>query len=356
MCGEVSKKGETTMKRIATTSSSIALPRNLIVSALAASCAIASLVAIKPAHAYGYDTRPAAYTLGSLANISVVDRNTGRTLPIYLHNGEYWLPGVPGNKYSVSINNRLNDRILAVVSVDGVNVLSGETAGVEQQGYVFNRYQRYDVAGWRKSDREIAAFTFVASPRSYAERTGRPENVGTIGVAVFRERPVMRWSPPSSRYEPRYDHDNDWRYRNERPQAKSGVAEGAPSAADAAGAAGAPPVLAAPAPAAESARGSDTQKRSYRGESYAQSAPSRVEEKLGTGHGAREYDSVTRTNFERASSAPAEVIRIRYDSYANLVAMGVIRDHHRPHDRSPNPFPDSFGNNGYVPDPPRWYR
>ena len=36
--------------------------------------------------------------------------------------------------------------------------------------------------------REVAAFTFTDSPNSYAERTGRPANVGVIGVAVFRER------------------------------------------------------------------------------------------------------------------------------------------------------------------------
>ncbi|MGL4233832.1 MAG: hypothetical protein ACRCWJ_20925 [Casimicrobium sp.] len=314
-----------------------ALPRNAIVTALAASCAIALLATtVKPVHARAYQT-PAAYSLGALANISIVDRDTGRTMPVYQHRGEYWVAGTPGAKYSVTINNRLNGRMLAVVSVDGVNVLSGETAGVDQQGYVFNRYQSYSVSGWRKSDHEVAAFTFVASPQSYAERTGRPENVGTIGIAMFREKAPIRWSQP--RYDHRDEPEPSWRYRYEGPQAKNGVREGAPSSA----------------PAPTEAPRTDTSKRAQAYGGVA-AAPQRAEESLGTGHGAREYDSVSRTTFERASSSPAEVIRIRYDSHANLVAMGVIRDHRYPHDRSPNPFPESYGQNGYVPDPPRWYR
>ena len=51
-----------------------------------------------------------------------------------------------------------------------------------------------------------AAFEFVASPASYAERTGRPANVGVIGVALFKERvyqPPVSVSPPYRPYEGR---------------------------------------------------------------------------------------------------------------------------------------------------------
>ena len=58
-----------------------------------------------------------------------------------------------------------------------------------------------------------------------------------------------------------------------------------------------------------------------------------------------------RTEFERRSSQPDEIIRIRYDSFDNLVAMGVIR-RSPPRDGAPEPFPDSPLAR-YVPDPPR---
>lgn len=72
--------------------------------------------------------------------------------------------------------------------------------------------------------------------------------------------------------------------------------------------------------------------------------------KLGTGHGARESSFVVNVDFERSQSQPNEVIRIRYDSLDNLIAMGIIE---RPHSIVPSadPFPGS-PEPGYVPDPP----
>ena len=66
-------------------------------------------------------------------------------------------------------------------------------------------------------------------------------------------------------------------------------------------------------------------------------------EKLGTGHGEREYSPTTQTTFERASSQPNEIVQVRYDSYANLVAAGVIGRPQPP--AVPQPFP------GFAPDP-----
>jgi hypothetical protein len=55
------------------------------------------------------------------------------------------------------------------------------------------------------------------------------------------------------------------------------------------------------------------------------------------------------TTFDRLTSTPNEIIKIRYDSYENLVAMGVVPT--RPAWQRPNPFPDSPIQR-YVPDPP----
>jgi hypothetical protein len=90
------------------------------------------------------------------------------------------------------------------------------------------------------------------------------------------------------------------------------------------------------APAADAAKPAPRAKA----ESYARS-----EDRLGTGHGAREFAHVDQTTFERASRHPAETLAVWYDSYANLVAQGIIA---RPIARSgPQPFPGAF-----VPDPP----
>jgi hypothetical protein len=74
----------------------------------------------------------------------------------------------------------------------------------------------------------------------------------------------------------------------------------------------------------------------------------RKAEKLGTGHGAREWSVVTSVPFERATAWPQLIRRIEYDSYDNLVAQGVVRPRGET-GRMPRAFPNS---GGYVPDPP----
>ena len=59
-----------------------------------------------------------------------------------------------------------------------------------------------------------------------------------------------------------------------------------------------------------------------------------------------------RTQFVRNSSQPDEIIRIRYDSHANPMAMGIIPSPRPRYPHAPDPFPGSPM--GYVPDPPMW--
>ena len=266
-----------------------------------------------------------AHALGRIADIQVIDRNTGTQLPIYSHRGEYWVAGRPGAKYAIQIRNTRGPRLLAVTSVDGLNVLSGETADFSQSGYVFESGQRYGIEGWRKSDAEVAAFVFTASGDSYAERIGKPRDMGVIGVALFRERaPVAFNSPP---------------FLEKRQEAPAPVA--APSAAAPSGSAQADSSSKKALPSAES--------NMDRERSAALPSPMPAP-KLGTAHGARETSLVSRTQFTRNSAQPDEIIRIRYDSHANLVAMGVLPSPVAY--PTPNAFPGATAS--YVPDPPAW--
>jgi len=256
-----------------------------------------------------------AGAVGGIADVTVYDRAENRTLPVYRHDGRYYVVGRPGNEYQIRVANRTGADILTVVSVDGVNAVSGETADWSQTGYVLGRHQSYDIKGWRKSEQRVAAFFFTEHRNSYAARTGRPDNVGVIGVAVFRKK-----AEPEARIE-QYRRWHDAPASGPREDSSYSASDdtlaGAGSARSAESAAG---LLYAPSPQA-------TQK-----------SPS-----LGTGHGRSESSHVTYTNFERATDHPAQVIAIHYNTYANLVAMGVIR---APRVASPTPFPGQF-----VPDP-----
>jgi hypothetical protein len=254
-----------------------------------------------------------ALAVGRLADVTVVDRDTGETLPTYRHRGEQWVAGRPGAHYAIQITSQHGQRLLAVTSVDGVNVVTGETAAVDQRGYVFDPWSGYGIAGWRKSDSEIAAFTFTSIPKSYAARTGRAANVGVIGVALFREStPIVMQMAPRSRF-------------SEEAEAAS---------------------AAAPMARAESRASDQAADKASSGASARSAAPALG---LGTGHGRREESVVSQVAFERERAQPNEVIRIRYDSRENLVAMGVIREP-APRPRQLDPFPNT-PRLGYVPDP-----
>jgi hypothetical protein len=223
-----------------------------------------------------------ALALGSLVEVNVIDRSDGRRLAVHWHEGRAYVVGRPGNEYQLTLRNRQGAELLAVMSVDGINVVTGETAHPQQSGYVLGPWGGVDVKGWRKNLSRTAAFYFTELGDTYAARTGRPEQVGVIGVALFRKMAEL-------------------------PQPISQIA---------------------PAPAA-------------RAEARAAADAAKSAETLGTGHGRSEVSQARRVEFERATAHPAEVIAIHYDSYRNLVSMGVIREA----PRNPRPFP------GFVPDP-----
>ena len=253
---------------------------------------------------------PALATSGDLVDFAVVDRETGQPLRVWCQGGRAYVAGRPGARYALRVTNNSGGRVLAVMSVDGVNVLSGETAGYDQACYVLGPWQSYDIAGWRKSDTEVAAFTFTALSRSYAARTSRPADVGVLGIAVFRERYAPPPPPP-------------------------------------------PPVaMASPAPPAADSEIEEVVVDAKRAGSEGGRAVARAQprERLGTGHGAREWSAVTATTFERATAYPAFTRQIAYDSYENLAALGIVPRPPAPSlPRRPRPFPAS---DGYVPDPP----
>ncbi|HEX7817553.1 hypothetical protein [Dyella sp.] len=258
-----------------------------------------------------------AHAVGRLIDVTVVDRDTGVELPLYNHHGRYYLIGEPGHHYRIDLRNTSRERVLGVVSVDGVNAITGDTASWSQSGYLLDGHGMFGVLGWRKSEQQVADFLFTDLAQSYAARTGRPQNVGVIGVAVFRE---LRLPPPPPVYE----------------TVKPSMASAAPRARATDGA--------APEPAKAMPSINQTQ----------MAAPSRIvvpprdmsmapplDDKgpLGTGHGAREDSQVHTVDFQRATRRPEDIVTIYYDTRERLIAQGVIPPFR---DIRPQAFPGRF--------------
>ena len=271
------------------------------------------LTAIAAAAVSGCSSPP-AFAVGSLVDVQIVDRSRGQALPSWHYRGASYVAGRPGDRYAVRLTNRSPGRVLVVPL--GRRRQRGQRrdrrGGADRLRARRLTSRQRSPAGARA--RRSGGVLLHRPARLYAARTHRPDNVGVIGAAVFRERvpePVARWPEPA----PSVAKEANAGGRLEAERQSQGAA------ADAA------------APAAQSSPRA-------RADSFA----SRDEKKLGTGHGEREYSPTSQTAFERASATPAEIVQVRYDSYANLLASGVI-PRQRPWPRQPDAFPS------FVPDP-----
>ncbi len=262
------------------------------------------------AFAAGVAHAASAAAVGRLVDLNVYDRTSQRTLPVYRHDGRDYIAGEPGHRYQISLRNRAGVDVMAVLSVDAVNAISGDSADWSQTGYVLDPHAGTDVLGWRKSMSQVADFVFADFAQSYAVRTGRPDNVGVIGVAVFRRQHVYP-----------------------QPEPVTNVASRETSA----------PAAPAEESMGRSAANSMAAPQARASMNEASMAKARTDGPLGTGHGQREESSITYVDFERASSTPEEVITLYYDTWEHLLARGVV-PMRRP--AAPLPFPDHF-----VPDP-----
>lgn len=253
---------------------------------------------------------------GSLVDVSVVI--DGRTAPLYPApdgSGRTYLEARAGAAYEVRIDNRSHERVGVVLSVDGLNAVSGERdrslvrPGDTGRMYVLEAWEGTTVRGWRSSLSDVHAFTFVDEASSYAARSGKANpRMGWVEVAVYREqRPYVRRPPRPVPITP---------YEAGRDEARAMPA---------------PPASAAPGTAAEASREaadrvtSDGAMEQKRHEEYGRSHP-------GTGWGRREWDPAVVVEFH-PQSAPAERITLRYEYAQALARLGILRRPFPPGDR-----------------------
>ncbi len=233
---------------------------------------------------------PASLFASPRVDLAVVDRDTGQWLAPVPHRGERWIEGTPGHRYAIRLANTTDRRVLVVLSVDGINAITGQTAAPSQTGYVLEPWQSAQIEGWRKSMRHVAQFVFTDLPDSYAARTGRPDNVGVIGIAVFEEARSRDLMPP-----PRVSQREDRARRS----------------------------------------------------ASTETADEAAVQSIGTGHGEWEASRASRAAFIRQYETPSQVTELRYDDLRSLVARGVL-PYGEPGERyRPHAFPG-----GFVPDPP----
>lgn len=127
----------------------------------------------------------------------------------YQHNGLTYVEAKKGSEYTIEIKNNTWQRILAVCSVDGLDILNGKPALESNPGYVIDGYSSGKFDGFRVSDSQVAKFLFDYKGSSYAasKEDGSERNVGVIGVRIYTEK--VKPPPVTIREEHHHHHHHD---------------------------------------------------------------------------------------------------------------------------------------------------
>ena len=255
----------------------------------------------------------------SLVTVSVqVDGRASSLYPAPDGSGRYYLEARPGSRYAVALANRSTERVGVVLTVDGLNAISGARETARGRMYVLDPWQSTSVQGWRTSLQDVRQFTFVDERRSYATRSGQAnEKMGWIEIAVYRERrPYVQATPlPYPEPRPYPTEEQDGRARAQAPASPEASRSDNREAAGAAKAEG------------------GARDRSY----------------PGTGWGEHAHDPVVLVSFD-PESEPSGRATLRYEYRPALVALGVLPPYVVPRDRL---WQRERGEPGFA-QPPRW--
>ncbi len=283
-----------------------------------------------------------------------VIREGGDTAPTYAHRDRFYVAGSSGARYTIRITNPTANRIEAVVSVDGLDVVDGEAGDLRKRGYVVPPYGETRIEGFRTSHEDVATFRFSSVNNSYAGKKGAARNVGVIAVALFEEQVEVHQQQiivnENPNYRQPYDYEDDIGEGGDYygPQASRGggrtardksVAAREPSPAKAATTQSAPRGDAKRmAPAADSAPSTGgasrpapvppPQNRRFEESddigSVELSRPQPNERPgLGTEFGEQRHSAASFTKFVRAPGRPIAIAELRYNDTAGLMALGI---------------------------------
>ena len=280
-------------------------------------------------------------------------RENGETLPTYALRDRFYVQGNAGERYILRITNPTPNRVEAVVTVDGLDVIDGEAGDLHKRGYVVPPYGETRVEGFRTSQSDVATFRFSAVDDSYAGKQGKARNVGVVAVAIFEEQAAQQIIEPSR---PVYDYEDDLSDGRPMPKGKGEYRGGAdkkdadegtvatrapapaghhvarpakepsapppsatrPADAPMGGAAG------APMPARDDGYRAERQRRMDREEPEMNRPAPRTERPgLGTEYGEQRYSATSFTRFQRAGDRPIAIAELRYNDAPGLTALGI---------------------------------
>lgn len=129
-----------------------------------------------------------------------------REVTEYYNGGKFYLEARDGTEYSIKIKNHGYKRLLAVISVDGIDVIGGGAADIAETGYIVNAYDTLKISGYRVDTESVAKFKFGKGKDSYStmvendfdekeiKKNGASRNNGVIGVRIWEEKEKITYT------------------------------------------------------------------------------------------------------------------------------------------------------------------
>lgn len=224
----------------------------------------------------------------------------------YFHDGKYYVEGKKGSEFSVRLQNKTGKRVLAVLTVDGLSAITGQTGSFESTGYILDPWQGATIPGWRLNDKEVARFGFERGDKSYASSKGTGRHNGVIGCAFFYEKEfwpkvTIRDLGDSFPKGPFWENNSKWTSTSNNDNLLRGEIQNYNM----------------------QSKGSSANLNMV---SYVASSAASSNSSLGTAFGGRSDHRVTSVAFERASEYPVEVLTIYYDDRKGLLNRGLDLD------------------------------
>lgn len=234
----------------------------------------------------------------------------GTPLPEITKDGNTFIAAPRGSEYQLRIlKPSSHRRVEAVITVDGLNIITGKPGSVNDRGYIIS--DRVNLfSGFRLDKHAVAKFQFTESGTSYADSKGSGQNNGIIACVLFSEAvPYRRSAPVILRA-----GGSGSKGQRINSSVKLGT----------------------------------TLEDSYDSLLGAPSAGS-VSSDLGTGFGARTDESCRETTFIRGFELARFVIR--YASLQSLIDAGIVEVENL----APNPFPaDKAAHLSFCAPPAGW--
>ena len=128
-----------------------------------------------------------ARAAGGALTVRLLD-SSGRPLEGFTAGSHTYVVGEHNQRYIIQIQNHTRNRIEAVATVDGLDVVNGQPGSFSNRGYIVAPFSTVEIDGFRRSLSTVAAFRFGSVRGSYAAKKGDDRNVGVVGIAFFHEQ------------------------------------------------------------------------------------------------------------------------------------------------------------------------